>query len=101
MAIDFYDLGDVHFAQLLFKIEHHDFDCLKDVWLGLKNATGIYIDQYGKTRIYPTQVKLIASLIKEHLEKISSSDEKAKRPYFFDLYNKFVETEGGLIALGD
>src|ERR1700761_2089430 len=98
MAIDFFDLNDRNCDNLLFQITHSEFEELNEVMLIFRNMTGLQIDEYGTTKIYPDHVKLISRLMSDQLEKRSNSE--VKRRIFTRILNDFEKTSGGLLAEG-
>ncbi|WP_344757817.1 hypothetical protein [Mucilaginibacter dorajii] len=71
---------------------------MKDIWVDYKKLTGIFIDPYGKTRIYQDHVPLIVSLINKSLADIVDPYSKHAR---LNLIGKLSIVKDGLLAIGD
>lgn len=88
--MDFYSLSDRLRKHKLFSISEKEFELLDDVWSQYKKLTGVYIDAYGTTRIYPEHVTLIKKLLLNH------SDKAAKK-----LLSYLDKSNEGYLLLGD
>jgi hypothetical protein len=96
MALDFYDLEDIHFKHKLFEIGNNEFEDIKDVFKELEQISGINIDPYATTRIYPNHVQFIISCIDKHNKKSTK-----RRKYISQILDKFLKVKGGLLVVGD
>lgn len=90
MAIEFYSLTDASRKQPLFSISHRDFDLLEDVWDQYQKLTGLSIDTYGTSRVYPGHVDLIKKLL------LVRSDKAAKA-----LLLSLDKSDAGFLVMGD
>ncbi|WP_017347505.1 hypothetical protein [Pantoea sp. A4] len=62
-------------------------------FLYLKNNTGVYIDPYGKTRIYPDHQKMLIDALKSFKDKEIFS--------LIEYFNHAIENDEVIIADGD
>jgi hypothetical protein len=54
-----------------FAIHYNEINLFEEAFLKLKQKTGVYVDHFGKTRIYPDHQKiLINSLLKRDERRI-------------------------------
>jgi|EndMetStandDraft_4_1072995.scaffolds.fasta_scaffold04298_3 hypothetical protein len=97
MAIDFYDLLDENRKTKLFEISQEDFNEIEDVFLQIKKQTGVYIDAYGKSRIYRSHVELVIALM---METMKASDSN-KRKVLSETIIKFKTVDQGFLTEGD
>ena len=101
MPLDFYDISDIQLRQKLFEISHADFEALNEALTKLKEVSSIAIDPYGTTRIYPNNVKLIISLIRDQLSN-AKIDIQAPKRKALNLVLGYLETvSDGLLIIGD
>ncbi|AYL98629.1 hypothetical protein [Mucilaginibacter celer] len=101
MPLDFYDISDTQHRQRLFEIEHVDFGTLQEVLVKLKKVSGVEIDPYGTTRIYPDHVELIISLIKAELLEGKTNKELKKHEVLNRLLRYFETASNGLLVIGE
>jgi hypothetical protein len=97
MAIDFYDLLDGNKIKVLFEISQDDFDEIEFVFSYLRKKTGVYIDPYGKSRIYRSHVKLLVSFMSESVKESASN----KRKILSETIAKFKTVDQGFLTEGD
>lgn len=97
MAIDFYDLLDGNRKKILFKISQDDFDEIEFVFSYLKKKTGVYIDAYGKSRIYRDHVEMLVSFMTECMKESSSNKGKI----LSETITKFKTVDKGFLTEGD
>jgi hypothetical protein len=97
MAIDFYDLLDANKKKVLFEITQDDFDEIEFVFSHLRKKTGMYIDPYGKGRIYRTHVELLVSFMTESMKESASN----KRKILSETLLNFKTVDEGFLTEGD
>jgi len=97
MAIDFYDLLDANKKKVLFEITQDDFDEIEFVFSHLRKKTGVYIDPYGKGRIYRNHVELLVSSMTESMKESASN----KRKILSETLLKFKTVDQGFLTEGD
>ena len=97
MAIDFYDLLDANKKKVLFEITQDDFDEIEFVFSHLRKKTGVYIDPYGKGRIYRNHVELLVSFMTESMKESASN----KRKILSETLLKFKTVDQGFLTEGD
>jgi len=97
MAIDFYDLLDANKKKILFQISQDDFDEIEFVFSHLKKKTGVYIDPYGKSRIYRSHVEMLVSFMTESMKEAASN----KRKILSETIIKFKTVDQGFLTEGD
>jgi hypothetical protein len=100
MALDFYDINDIHLGRKLFEVGYVDFEVLGPILSSFKRVTGIAIDPYGTTRIYAAHIRLIMSLIQEYLLKSKELKPKEDEILNFVLAH-FEQVQEGFIIIGD
>jgi hypothetical protein len=57
--LDFSYLSDIDGSKPHLTLDYKTVQLLNDAFLYLKEKTGIYIDPYGKTRIYPDHQRIL------------------------------------------
>lgn len=97
MAIDFYDLLDTNKKKVLFEISQDDFDEMAFAFSHLRKKTGVYIDPYGKSRIYRNHVELFVSFMTESMKEAASN----KRKILSETILKFKTVDEGFLTEGD
>ena len=97
MAIDFYDLLDANKKKILFEISQDDFDEIEFAFSRLRKKTGVYIDAYGKSRIYRNHVELLVSFMAESMKEATSD----KRKILSETIAKFKIVDKGFLTEGD
>lgn len=101
MALDFYDLNDTHHKRKLFEIEHKELEELEEVLSKFKNKTGLTIDPYGGIRIYRDHAMLIASIIKDQIDKLNAKSEIPKKESLVRIYTDLSSVSDGFLVIGD
>lgn len=97
MALDFYELDKKSRGNRLFELNEKDFELISPFLFDLKRLTGMSIDFYGTTRIYNSHVRLLASLIKTHLDESNlakTKEEKVKKEHLIQILSLFDNIEG-------
>ncbi|SEO38628.1 hypothetical protein [Mucilaginibacter sp. OK283] len=97
MAIDFYDLLDTNKKKILFEISQDDFDEIEFAFSRLRKKTGVYIDAYGKSRIYRNHVELLVSFMTESMKEATLD----KRKTLSETIAKFKIVDKGFLTEGD
>ncbi|QEC77673.1 hypothetical protein [Mucilaginibacter ginsenosidivorax] len=97
MAIDFYDLLDTNKKKILFEISQDNFAEIEFVFLHLREKTGLYIDAYGKSRIYRSHVDMLVSFMTESMKESASN----KRKILSETITKFKIVDQGFLTEGD
>jgi transcriptional antiterminator Rof (Rho-off) len=97
MAIDFYDLLDANKKKILFEISQDDFDEIEFAFSRLRKKTGVYIDAYGKSRIYRNHVELLVSFMTESMKEATLD----KRKTLSETIAKFKIVDKGFLTEGD
>ena len=101
MALDFYQIDNT--KQLLFQIDDAGCAAFEPVLKEFKKMTGLYIDQYSSTRIYPDHVRLLMNLLDKaaNYNDIKNEKNDFNNKLLRRLYDDFSQTTGTLIAVGD
>lgn len=61
--LDCYDLGDTRRESVLFSFRESALSVLAPALAGLERASGVELDPYGTTRLYPNQLETLLELI--------------------------------------
>jgi hypothetical protein len=103
MAIDFYLLDDKSHRNLIFQLEENDLSIIEDALIKLQKLTGVVIDAYGKTTMYPDHVKLWLKLLEElELDNKRNKDGHYSRIMSLKEFLRMVSKNGeGLLIIGD
>lgn len=75
MALDFHRLDNHEF---LFKLDDKKYSNLNDVFTEYKQWTGVYIDQYGDTKLTVDHQKILVKIIDSYIEKNNLNSNKQK-----------------------
>ncbi len=101
MALDFFiNKTEKH----LFSLESYKYNHLEEIFTNFKYRTGIYIDEYGDSRLNIGDQKLIIQLINEYVEKTDLNKNKLKTKTileFSGLLSYFIENNYNLELFGD
>jgi hypothetical protein len=100
MPLDFYDIHDKDFKNIIFSFDNRDFEKMEGALSEFKNLTGLVIDQYTDTRINQEHAQLIAKLIEKYLDKTNSKNYHPDKR-LIDIQEKFMNTNNDLFAIGD
>jgi hypothetical protein len=63
MSIHFYKKGDTRHS--LFELSDEAYNMLENSFNTLETKTGIFIDPHGTAALYPDNIKLLCSLIRQ------------------------------------
>jgi hypothetical protein len=63
MSVEVYSSHDKNMKNCLVEISRSDFLLLEESICALKEKTGVYIDPYGDTKLYPDHGKILLSLM--------------------------------------
>jgi hypothetical protein len=101
MAVQFYSLEDRLVKNILFELNEDDFEVMFKVLVDFKKLTGIYIDPYGTTKIYPDHIKLIISIFENYLNQLNTKKNYVLKERLVKLSDEFRKVKGGLFVVGD
>lgn len=75
MALDFHRLNNHEF---LFKLDDKKYSNLNDIFTEYKHWTGVYIDQYGDTKLTVENQKTLVKITDIYIEKNNLNSDKQK-----------------------
>lgn len=103
MAIDFYLLDDRSHNNLIYQLEENDLLLIEDALISFKKLTGVIIDAYGRTTIYPDHVKLLLKLLEEleFDDKRNKEGCNSKIVSLKEFLKMLVKNGEGLLIIGD
>lgn len=93
VILDISYLSDAQGRKPSFIIHDREFKLFESAFWALKQKTGVYIDPYGKTRVYPGHQKILVAFLR------GVSDEKVVS--FVSFLGASFEEDEVLIAYGD
>ncbi|CAK17895.1 MULTISPECIES: hypothetical protein [Pseudomonas] len=91
--LDISYLSDAQGEKPSFIIHDREFTLFESAFWALKQKTGVYIDPYGKARIYPDHQRILVAFLR------GISDEKVVS--FVSFLGVSIEEDEVLIAYGD
>ncbi|WP_339489407.1 hypothetical protein [Pseudomonas rhizophila] len=91
--LDISYLSDDNNEHPSFIIKDSEFKLFDPAFTELKNQTGVYIDPYGKCRIYPSHQKILISLL--------SKNNESRVIDFISFLKKAIQLDEVLFADGD
>ncbi|BDR57662.1 hypothetical protein [Xylocopilactobacillus apicola] len=91
--LDFSYLSDTDGSKPSLALKDKTIQLLEDAFLDLKEKTGIYIDPYGKTRIYPAYQKILLDYLSDN------KDEEIKKLVTF--FAESICQDEVIVADGD
>ena len=91
--LDILYLSDVQGDKPSFSISDRDFRLFESAFCELERKTGVWIDPYGRTRVYPDHQKLLISFLSGH--------DEDKVVEFVQFLGASIEEDEVLIADGD
>lgn len=65
MGLDFYAAADRTRGQPLYSLPERRLDALGPALATFEARTGVCVDPYGTTRLAPTQLRLLATLVEQ------------------------------------
>lgn len=101
MAIDFYGLSDVKLTNKLFSLSEIEFDLLESSLSKFEKKTGVLIDAYATTKLYPDHVKLIIEILNIEILLQEKSKNKDMKRLLDNIKKKLLTTNDGLIIVGE
>lgn len=91
--LDFSYLSDKRGDKPFLQLSDADVARVHDAFARLREKTGVYIDPYGRTRIYPEHQKILITLL--------SKDADGSVHLFIDFLKVASEADEVLLADGD
>ncbi|PIT15212.1 hypothetical protein [Snodgrassella alvi] len=91
--LDFSYLSDTDGSKPSLTLDYKTTQLLNDAFLYLKEKTGIYIDPYGKTRIYPDHQRILINYL------VKNKDNEIKKLVAF--LSEAISKDEVIIADGD
>ena len=101
MALDFHRLDN---QEYLFGLNNKEYSNLNEIFTEYKHWTGIYIDQYGDTRLSVENQKTLIKIIDIYIEKTNLNLDKQKTINILEfraLMNYFSSKNLDIETLGD
>lgn len=101
MALDFHRLDN---GEYLFGLDDETYENLGEIFIEYKNWTGIYIDQYGNTKLTVENQKLLVKIIDIYVDKTNLNTDKKKTVdvlEFRALLKYFLDQNFSIKILGD
>ncbi len=102
MALDFYILAT---KEYLFGLESNKFfDLEKEIFIPFRHRTGIYINEYGNSRLSVDHQKLLVKIIDEYIKKTDLNKDKSKTKNILEfrgLLFFFIQKNYNLELFGD
>lgn len=102
MAIEFYPLSDIRHKEMILSVPEEKFILLEGVFEEFQQSTGVLIDTYGDSRIYPDHFQLLIKLLKEALT--NNSIEAAGLDFaaqFISMMQRLLKEKEGLTIIGE
>jgi len=93
MSMDIYSSSDK--KNPLVSLSGSDIRSIEKAISMLKEKTGVYLDPYGTTKIYPDHGKILLSIIVNNKEKTKTIMR------FMDIINEYITKNDILIFEGD
>ena len=101
MAIDFHRLDN---RKYLFGLDDKKYKNLVEIFTEYKNWTGIYIDEYGDTKLTIENQKIVLKIIDTYIDKTNLNIDKQKTVdilEFSTLLKYFSDQNVDIEILGD
>ncbi len=102
MGLDFFKLGT---KEHLFCLESSQYSYLEpEIFTKFQHWTGIYIDEYGDTRLSVANQKALIKIIDEYIERTDLNKNKAKTKSILEfrgLLSYFISRDYSLELFGD
>lgn len=101
MALDFHRLDN---RAYLFGLDDKKYNNLDEIFTAYKNWTGIYIDQYGDSKLTIENQKMLVKIIDTYLDKTNLNTDKQKTIDILEfraLLRYFSEHKIDIEILGD
>jgi hypothetical protein len=101
MALDFHRLDN---REYLFGLDDKKYKNLEEIFNEYKNWTGIYIDEYGDTKLTIENLKIVLKIIDTYINKTNLNIDKQKTVdilEFRTLLKYFSEQNFDIEILGD
>ena len=101
MALDFHRLDN---REYLFGLDDKNYKNLDEIFTEFKNWTGIYIDEYGDTKLTIENQKIVLKIIDVYINKTNLKTDKQKTVdilEFRTLLKYFSDQNFDIEILGD
>ena len=101
MALDFHRLDN---REYLFGLDDKNYKNLDEIFTEFKNWTGIYIDEYGDTKLTIENQKIVLKIIDVYINKTNLNTDKQKTVdilEFRTLLKYFSDQNFDIEILGD